>query len=318
MKLAISCTLFIIFISTTYATRDCLANDPIEIEPGLYISTKDTSDGPLYFAMERLDQENIDIWRMYHHISVNISTSSGSSIPYLLCNMMRFKISGKLVYKNFYDNESFIDGFGGDKKYFIEFVSKVEGNFPAADDLIRLIEKNQNTVIGANYAIIELASKGKEIYITYASKSPINSRFIPKNWDEISEKDELTFYEFEQAFGDIVMSVGTVDFVGTSYYNNRGIFRNPAKLFEKKFRGISLDLHGFSAHVLKKYFHKEKLFISAAPSMIHIIDRSTPTYAHPTPKEQESYTTEKVSGDRDIVISTEKLSLHFLANDEIN
>jgi hypothetical protein len=59
-------------------------------------------------------------------------------------------------------------------------------------------------------------------------------------------------------YGDILISVGS-DFSEKESFHNRGISRNPYWVFEEKYSGLSMILHGFTGAVADKFFSEKKI-----------------------------------------------------------
>ena len=69
-------------------------------------------------------------------------------------------------------------------------------------------------------------------------------------------KNAPNLKSFVEAFGDILISFGS-DFSEPGSHYSRGIFRNPHWIFEEKYTGLAILLHGFTGVVASKYFPKK-------------------------------------------------------------
>lgn len=106
------------------------------------------------------------------------------------------------------------------------------------------------------------------IYVAYVSAQPIIGPFKPKK----QLGDIPTLEEFEQAYPDIIMSLGVDMKLGTSKTEHRGIFKNPFYDIRGTYKNISMKLHGWAGSVEKQMFHKTYMAVfptKAAAELLH-------------------------------------------------
>jgi hypothetical protein len=96
----------------------------------------------------------------------------------------------------------------------------------------------------------------KLTYIVYVTKNP---DFSIQN----AANKKLNLKNFIESYSDILISVGT-DFTAEDSFHNRGISRNPYWVFEEKYSGLSMLLHGFTGAVAEMFF-PEKKFMKVKP-----------------------------------------------------
>jgi hypothetical protein len=82
--------------------------------------------------------------------------------------------------------------------------------------------------------------------INYISKKPVKGLFnFPDQNPEL-----LNLKDYMSAYDDIIMSVSTFHTMGVdgdTFYQHRGIFRNPLSMLRRDYKGLGLSIHAFSA-----------------------------------------------------------------------
>jgi hypothetical protein len=114
---------------------------------------------------------------------------------------------------------------------------------------------------------------GENRYIAYVSKKPFVGKFPFPNDPKFKN-----IMNFNELYGDLLMCVGVNSYRGKSYYENRGIFRNPTSMINNDFKGISLHLHSMTGaviHSFKEDFgQKEHMRVRALPEMHEILRKN--------------------------------------------
>lgn len=81
--------------------------------------------------------------------------------------------------------------------------------------------------------------------------------------------------KFNDDYAHLIMCYRSLVYPFKRSYNNRGIFRNPKWILNGGYQNISLQLHGFSAAVVEKFFPaKIYMNVNALPSMAAILERN--------------------------------------------
>ena len=69
------------------------------------------------------------------------------------------------------------------------------------------------------------------------------------------------------------MAMTSGDIPDSHLYWNRGIHRMPKSFIDQNYKGISMDMHRFTAKVAEKYLGKEYLMVHALPSMSNALKK---------------------------------------------
>lgn len=213
---------------------------PYLIKEGVYGATFYKSGEPLYLRMELLTKKTSNCWKRYATMSSWIANSRNGVLSCLVewADTPQWPKYEKI--KN-------LTGF-----------SKEE--FDAYQETIKLKKTNKKigTVLNANSAGIDQMSTSADgsSYVVYITK---NHDFSIEEADKTAEK-ERSLKNFVESYKDILISVGSdfSNFTKEGNFHNRGIARNPYWVFEEKYSGFSMLLHGFSAVVADEFFSVEK------------------------------------------------------------
>lgn len=109
--------------------------------------------------------------------------------------------------------------------------------------------------------------KDGSTYVCYASSKPILQAY--SHALEINNLDD-----YQKAYGNILMYMRCYDFVDTTVYNNRGIFRGLVDLIENQYPQISLIFHGFSGDVFKNFFKKTHMTVTPLSKMLELMQKN--------------------------------------------
>lgn len=115
---------------------------------------------------------------------------------------------------------------------------------------------------GCDFYFGDETDKDKDQYrfcVAYISKVPISGYFP----FAFQKEGAITIREFNEIYRNIVISVGVYElFSKKKGYRNYGILRNPTSIIEGGYKNVAMQLHGFTAAVVRKFFpHKQYLMI---------------------------------------------------------
>lgn len=227
--------------------------EPSIIKDGVFGARFYNKDGePLFLRMELLTPDKAECWAQFQRMAMKFIGYTG-------------------LFTNLVDNagtencpaydKAIAERTGFSKEEYDQFNNKATQVKEKKPKISLLLEKNQSGIT----ALWTSASKANELrYIVYVSKNPNFSIPLVKDQD-------ANLKTFFNKFSDILISMGS-DFTEESSFHNRGISRNPYWVFEGKYEGLSMLLHGFTAKVAEKFFH-EKVLMEVMPigSMLRII-----------------------------------------------
>lgn len=230
---------------------------PYIIREGVFGATFNNNKEPLFLRMELLTEKNTNSWHNFKEMTSWVANNNSRGVLSGLVSL-----AGKVNYPKYEDVKE-VTGFT--KEEYIAFTEKA----------INLKKKTQNKIVdllaansvGSNHMYTGF-NPGKLNYIVYISK---NRNFSIQVADMTGK--ELNLKNFIESYSDILISVGS-DFSEEDSFHNRGISRNPYWVFEEKYSGLSMLVHGFTGAVAK-YFPK-KTFMSVKPvgSMQYIIKKN--------------------------------------------
>ncbi len=207
---------------------------------------------PMFFAMEKLDNQNAQIWANYADVLYGYVDAILHGLNYNCQNEERrqeLKEKGDLYSINL------MDMMCPYQQKFSKIFSKT--------GLRAGINGFKETLIMQKYA-------GDLVYVAYASTQPITSPFRPKK--DLGRVPTLE--EFEQAYSDIIISMGvTMDF-GPSITEHRGIFKNPFYEIQSMYKNIAMKLHGWAGTVEEQIFNKIYMVVYPTPTMAELLHRS--------------------------------------------
>jgi hypothetical protein len=206
----------------------------------------------LYLRMELVTEKTSDCWYRFKDVARYMANSNSRGI-----------LSGLLSRagtKNYPEYENIKECTGFTKEEFIRFTEKAVQLKELNSKLPGVLAANS---IGSNH--MSTAATGSQ-YIVYVTKNP---HFSIQKADEANKNCNLK--GFIDSYSDILIAVGS-DFCEKESFWSRGIFRNPYWVFEGKYAGLSMLLHGFTGAVAEKYFpDKELMTVKPVGSMQYII-----------------------------------------------
>ena len=234
-----------------------------QVAPGVYAGEATTSAGEkIYFGMEMVDAGNKVSWENYlsalrtYGVSGNASRGTLNYLT-IFANPEKRKtldLSDQGLLK--------ITGMTSEElnQYMDMLASKQSYEKKMRNDF-KNIEGGE---AGFN---ISVSTPQNPYFVVYASKKPVIGRYTAPQVNNLKE--------YMASYGDIIMTVGSWLTENKDFYQNRGIFRNPLSVVEGTYKNISLQLHGFSAAVMEKFYPERKLFIvHALPSMFAILEKN--------------------------------------------
>ena len=134
-------------------------------------------------------------------------------------------------------NQGFIDFTGMSMVEYTSFINKLA-------DLKEANKLGGLENIGSGFVGFQL-DKGN--YIVYASDKPITGKF------KVFPEDKINLKQYFDHYGSIIMLMSSGDIPDSPLYWNRGIFRMPKSFIDQNYKGISMDMHRFTALVAKNF-----------------------------------------------------------------
>ncbi|MES2345823.1 MAG: hypothetical protein V4494_07800 [Chlamydiota bacterium] len=241
--------------------RDCNVGDysPYQIQDGVFGATFEKNGESLFLRMELLSRENGKCWSRFKSMSEKIANPFGDGI------FSELLISAGENNHPSYEEREEITGFT--KEEYIAFTEKAIELKKTNEKIVKLISSN---AVGSSYMHAYYHPLNKERYIVYISK---NDKFSIQE-AHIHMGEEINLKKYMESYGDILIAMGS-DFSEEDSFHNRGIFRNPYWVFEQKYAGLSMLLHGFSGVVAENYFLEKKIMkVSPVGSMQCIIQKN--------------------------------------------
>lgn len=232
--------------------------DPYIIRKGVFGAAFNKNGESLFLRMELLTEANTKSWTRFKEMSYWVANVTSRGVLGSLVTQ-----AGKINYPKYEEVKELI-GFTNDE--YITFTEKAISLKKKTDNkIVSLLTANS---VGSNHMFTGFNS-GQLRYIVYISK---NRNFSIQNVD-MTDK-EFNLKNFIESYNDILISVGS-DFSEEHSFHNRGISRNPYWVFEEKYSGLSMLLHGFTGAVADKYFPEKKLMhVKPVGSMQCIIKKN--------------------------------------------
>ncbi len=246
------CSNFDAYDLPCYHAGNSLSTEPALIEKGIYgAAFKYKNEETLYLRMELLTEETAKSWVCYKEMANYVANVRGRGV---LSGLV--KVAGTENYPA-YEKVKEVTGFT--EKEFAIFTEKA----------IQLKKRNPKiaTVLASNSTGCQHMGTGANgsQYIVYVTRNPHSS---------IKTTNTYTLKNFIDSYSDILISVGS-NFSQQKSFHNRGISRNPHWVFEEKYAGLSMLLHGFTGAVAAKFFpEKEIMFVRPVGSMQYIIKQN--------------------------------------------
>lgn len=218
--------------------------DPCIIQDGVFGATFIRHGQSLFLRMELLTEANTEYWTLFKKMSCKVANQNSRGVLSALVNL-----AGNSDYPSY---EKTKESTGFTEEEHIAFTEKAISLKKKTDNkIVNLLAANS---VGSNhmYTGFQLDQPN---YIVYISKNP---NFSIQNAGLTGK--EFNLKNFIESYNDILISVGS-DFSKRDSFHNRGISRNPYWVFEEKYAGLSMLLHGFSGAVAEKYFPEKKHMI---------------------------------------------------------
>ncbi|QLH36747.1 MAG: hypothetical protein HWD61_11895 [Parachlamydiaceae bacterium] len=219
---------------------------PYFLQEGVFGATLNReNESPIFLRMELLTKDNFTSWKKFKEMNDWVANCHSRGV---LSNLIR--MAGESRYPN-YETIKEVTGFTYQEyEAFTEKAVKLKSQ---NDKIANIIAHN---CVGSNHMVTSF-EQGKLRYIVYASKNPTFS--IQDAYKHIIS-NPCNLKNYITAYSDILITMGT-DFSENDYFHNRGISRNPYWVFEGKYAGLSILLHGFTGVVANTYF-PEKIYAS--------------------------------------------------------
>ena len=188
-----------------------------------------------YIRMDRLTKANSKQWTQFKNWTYCMVNQSRGVMSVIL-----FK-AFKNLYPSYEDVKT-VTGFSEQEHQ--QFKQKCEVLTSSNPNVLNVL---RNSACGP-VALSTGAEEGERRYITYITS---DENFNIENTPILEKCPNIK--EYIEYYKDILIVVGS-DFSNEEYFHNRGIFRNPYWILEKKHAGLSMFLHGFSAVVAQEHF----------------------------------------------------------------
>ncbi len=231
---------------------------------GVYGAKVIHNNEPIYLRMERITKENTESWNQYRKMSTWVANCHSRDVLSVFLQMVEDDNVPEY-------NERLIQVFGFSRDEYQLFTEKAKAlkEKNALDKVRNIIRANS---VGMDHMTTAFDPE-KENYIVYATTNP--------DFNILGKPEVLTVKNFIDSYNDILISVGA-DFskgrassIQNNSFHNRGISRNPWWVFEEKYAGLSMLLHGFIGAVAEKYFlEKEYMTVRPIGSMQSIISKN--------------------------------------------
>lgn len=234
------------------------SSTPYIIQEGIYGATFSKNGESLFLRMELLTEANTKCWACFKEMNWWVANNNSRGVLSVLV-----RLAGEANYPK-HEEMKKVTGFTEEE--YVTFTEKAINLKKKTDNKIANLLKENS--VGSNHMYTGFQS-GRLNYITYITK---NSNFSIQDADMTGKETNLK--NFIDSYNDILISVGSA-FSKEHSFHNRGISRNPYWVFEEKYSGLSMLLHGFSGAVADKYFPEKKLMhVKPVGSMQCIIKKN--------------------------------------------
>ena len=205
---------------------------------------------PIFFAMEKLDSKNIQVWEKYAKALLDHKQVITSlRVLNRTCSDQKFlEIQKTTPLTRLLRLED---------PYTTELLKRMCPNQKKFSALFDKEDGIGGGVSGFESMLHRQSDKGDTIYVAYASSEPITGPFKPKKEIQLNS---FTLEDFETAYSDLILCV-CVDMmqklklpVSTEH---RGIFKNPFNEIHGTYKAIAMKLHGWAATVEMQLFNKK-------------------------------------------------------------
>lgn len=230
-----------------------------QIQDGLFVGEAKTASGEIiYLGFEKIEtQEQVQYWHGYKKDTWSVGG----------------ELVGKLV-THVHEKTS---------PSYPEGISSIFDTQQDYDEAINRLEvdgcrKSSNFLgqlgFGTGAFGVEIKEPPNQQFVVYASKMPITSLRHLKPYESVSGELFKEEKEYYLNYRDILMCFGSHSKLNSISFTHMGIFRNPCGLFddEKKYKNISLILHGFAAEIEKVIFGAALMVNQPMPIMKKIME----------------------------------------------
>jgi hypothetical protein len=234
---------------------------PYVIRDGVFGATIQKDKEPIHLRMEVLTEENTKDWGRYKQMAGWVANLNSRGA---LSGLVRLVGTPEQP-----DYESVKEVIGFTEEEYNAFTIKASDlKIRTQNKIVTVLEHN---CVGSNHMMTDF-EPGKPNYIVYASRNPDFS--IQQASSGIADAS-ITLKKFIEAYNDILISVGSDFSSDEGSFHNRGISRNPHWVFEEKYSGLSMILHGFTGAVAAEHFPEKTLMrVKPVGSMQSLITKS--------------------------------------------
>ena len=183
---------------------------------------------PIFFAMEKLNDKNKQIWKNY-------ATVVRYQIRFPLINLAVGCSNNQKAREQLKDD-----------LYSIKLMDMM---CPNQMKILTMLDRD---IEGGILGFQGILTRNSELYVAYASPQPIIGPFAPKT--EVGKQSTLK--ECENAYSNIIISIGVDMLPETAKTEHRGVFKNPFYMISDAYKNIWLKLHGWAGTVEKQIFNK--------------------------------------------------------------
>jgi hypothetical protein len=231
---------------------------PIErISEGIYGMSFQKDGETLHLRMEQITKETSRCWTHYTNYLSFLCNSANGFLSKLTSLITKGRVPDYDLIKKY---------LGYSKTEYEEFVKKLKVANENSNNKVSTVISAAASGFGSMFT---LYNPDEEHYIIYVTRNP---DFSIAKADQTAYEENFTLKNFVEAYSDLLITVGT-DFTAKDFFHTRGISRNPWWIFEQKYSGLSMYLHGFSALVAQNFYpEKKEMQVKALGSMQKIIN----------------------------------------------
>ncbi len=234
---------------------------PYMVRDGVFGATIYKDKEPIYLRMELLTEKNTNDWGRYKQMAGWVANLNSRGVLSALVRLI-----GTPRQPDYDESVKEFSGFTAEE-YAAFTIKASDLKTRTQNKIVTVLEHN---CVGSNH-MSTYFEPGKSKYIVYASRNPDFS--IQQASSGITD-ESISLKKFIDAYNDILISVGS-NFSNEDSFENRGISRNPYWVFEEKYSGLSMTLHGFTGAVAAKYFpEKTVMLVKPVGSMQSLINKS--------------------------------------------
>ncbi len=235
-----------------------VGTEPVVVYEGVFGSTFQKGNENLFLRMEPLTEQNAPCWTRYKDNSTWVANDRMG----VLSNLVSY--AGKSIYPS---HEQTKEQTGFTAEEHCAFEQKAIALKEATDGKItQLLQANSG---GITY----MCTTHKATKINYIAYITRDRNFSILKANDYMIQNGQTLKNYIEAYKSVLIAVGS-DFTSKITFHNRGIARNPYWVFERKYSGLSMLLHGFTGAVAHEFFPlKQALYVQPIGSMQVIISK---------------------------------------------